>query len=474
MARQWWEEENPKSDMYDVYSSESDSSNTNRIPTKPMNEEIYTDDTPTGYAGELDEVGRVESSGGNRVVRIMQPKGRVPSRPSDEDLNIFDAWKKFEPEAKKMIGVDPEAEYKKGFQEWDSNFNNTDLALFTPEKKMKFKQDRERYAGSRRSAAEKEASQQMTAMRGMFTKQWEVKQKEKETAAKAKLERGGIDAIGKIGTTPPGEKNEAALEGLNEGQSAVVKKLTNYEIDLPSGMALRTPYWQAILERASLYDTSFSAEQYKTRLALKKDFTSGNGAKNIRSLNTAVQHLDTLTKAMKELDNAPVQFWNTVTNYGLTKVGDPRVTKFNTAATALSGELANVFKNTSGTDQEIKEWRKNLNTSDSPEQLLANINTVIELLGGRVGALQNQWEKGLGKPKDFNFLSNKSRDILKAIGVDTDKLDPISGQSMEKAPAQAEKQTGIITYYDNGKRYNIPSDKESAFLKARPNAKRGK
>ena len=238
---------------------------------------------------------------------------------------------------------------------------------------------------------------------------------------------GVPENIGKIGTTPPGVKNEDALNNLTPGQAQVVKQLVDYKINLPSGMALRTPYWQGILERASLYDTSFDATQYNVRLAVKKDFTSGKSANNIKSLNTAVDHLKTLSDAGKELENGSVQLWNKISNYGLTQVGDSRVTKFNNAATAIENELANVFKSIGATDQEIKAWRENINSSQSPKQLKENIEIVIKLLSGRLSALQNQYEVGLGKPKDFRFLSPKSRIILKGLRIDVDSIDPVAG-----------------------------------------------
>jgi hypothetical protein len=249
--------------------------------------------------------------------------------------------------------------------------------------------------------------------------------------------RGTFADIGDIGTTPAGVKNEAALTGVPIGDAAIIKQLADYKIPLPTGFALRSPYWQSILARTALYDTSFDATQYQVRLRLRNDFASGKAAANIRSLNTAVNHLDTLSKKAKGLENSSVQFWNKVANRGLTETGDPRVVEFNNAATAIEGELANVFKNTGATDQEIKAWKANINASQSPEQLRGGINTVIELLGGRLGALQSQYETGLGKPKDFRFLSARSHAILKGLGVDVNAIDPVGAAA--EGRAQPEK-----------------------------------
>jgi hypothetical protein len=224
----------------------------------------------------------------------------------------------------------------------------------------------------------------------------------------------------------PGQKNEAALQGVSAGDAAVIKQLAEYKINLPSGMALRTPYWQNILGRVALYEPTFDATQYNVRMGVKRDFTSGTSSKTALSLNTAIGHLESLAKAAEGLDNGSVQSWNTFRNALTNNLSDdPRVTKFNTTANAVAGELATVFKNTSGTDQEIKSWKDQLNTSMTPAQLkVGAVDQAIELIGSRLVALRNKYEQGLGKPIDFQILSPKSRRILKGLGADVDALDP--------------------------------------------------
>lgn len=239
---------------------------------------------------------------------------------------------------------------------------------------------------------------------------------------------GGVSKLPNVSDMPAGQKNEAALEGLDAGKKNIVKQIAEYRIPLPSGFALRSPYWQNILQRVAMYDPSFDASQYNVRMKLRNDFNSGKSANNIRSLNTAVSHLGDLVKAGKGLENSPIQLWNTIANKGLTATGDSRVTKFNTIATAVESELAAVFKGMGATDQEIKAWRANINASQSPKQLKDNIDAAVNLMGGRLGALQNQHEVGMGKTKDFRFLSPKSKTILKKLGADVDKLDPVQGK----------------------------------------------
>jgi hypothetical protein len=246
---------------------------------------------------------------------------------------------------------------------------------------------------------------------------------------------GGLKKIGAAGGTTqplvdPGlpdstGKRPGALEGASSGEQSIIKNLIDYKMPLPGGFALKTPYWQNILERASAYDSSFDASQYNVRLKTRNDFTTGKSAQNIRSLNTAIGHLDTLAKNADKLGNYDTRIFNTIGNYISKEVGNPKVTQFNTALTAVENELASVFKNTGATDQEIKAWRDNINSSQSPIQLKKNIDTAVELLGSRLDVLNNQYEKGIGKPKSMKFLTPKSEQILKRLGGNLDMLDPV-------------------------------------------------
>jgi hypothetical protein len=260
----------------------------------------------------------------------------------------------------------------------------------------------------------------------------------------AKKMAAGRTVIGVSGTPLPaniqpgvaGQRNEAALQGVSAGDAAIIKQLAEYKIPLPSGMALRTPYWQNILGRVAVYEPTFDATQYNVRMGVKRDFTSGNASKTALSLNTAIGHLESLAKAGDELNNSSLTPINSVINRIQPLYGDPRMKKLNTTINAVSGELATVFKNTSGTDQEIKSWKEQFSGYDSPQQIKeGGVNQAIELIGSRLAALRNKYEQGLGKPIDFQILSPKSRRILKGLGADVDALDP---GGMTAAPAAAQ------------------------------------
>lgn len=232
---------------------------------------------------------------------------------------------------------------------------------------------------------------------------------------------------------PSGSRNDQALTALPANERGIAKSLAEYKIPWPGSFALRNPKWSRIINAAEQYNPSFDYNQYVARQRLMVDFRSGASSKNIRSLNTAVGHLQTLKQKADALENSSLQLWNAIANRGLNAVGDKRVAEFNMAANAVEGELATVFKGTAGTDQEIKAWRDNLSYSQSPQQLKGAIDTAIELMGSRLGAIRDQYQAGMGEPANFPILSNRARGILKGLGTNVDQLDPITSKDQSQA-----------------------------------------
>lgn len=256
----------------------------------------------------------------------------------------------------------------------------------------------------------------------------------------------GLGAVDLPEATPipanwqPGMLNEAALAKYPAAVQQRARKLVDYSIPYPTGTAQRDPTWQAAINAASELDPTWTASDYQSRLAARKSFTSGKDAANITSINTAIGHLATLKQAGLDLENWDFPWWNKIANVMVTATGDPRVRRFNVAATALENELATVFKQTGATDQEIKAWRKDIDAADSPEQLRALVNQAWELLTSRMEALQGKWEASMGKPADFEVLTPKSKEVLAKMGitapagqaeqrpVPTHRYDPATGE----------------------------------------------
>lgn len=244
------------------------------------------------------------------------------------------------------------------------------------------------------------------------------------------------EGVGLADNVNPALSGEASMQNYTPQVQTLAKKLVAGEIPYPSAFALKDPLWKTVIQASADLDPGFNAQQYQIRQNVRKSFTSGQDAKNVTSINTLVGHLDSLKKSAERLNNSDLQIWNKLANYGITQTGDARVTKFNMDLGAVESELATVFKQTGATDQEIKAWRERINSSQSPEQLRANINEAVTLMGSRLEALHNKYTSAMGPFSQFQILSPKSRKILSGI-VGADAVEQLEPAQTQPQPTQS-------------------------------------
>lgn len=180
-------------------------------------EDVFTSDNPEETA-----------------TRKMAARG-IPSRPSDNDLNYFDELTKFRKVAQQQIGIDPDAEYKKGFSERiDSvmrNYNSASRALLTPADRVKIERDAQTFAVQRKEKALAQLNHEMGVADQAFKIGWDKQQKEREAALNIlkaptddqRLERELTATLGRKPTDAEfnAKKQERAVEIAGAKQGAV-------------------------------------------------------------------------------------------------------------------------------------------------------------------------------------------------------------------------------------------------------------
>jgi hypothetical protein len=134
----------------------------------------------------------------------------------------------------------------------------------------------------------------------------------------------------------------------------------------------------------------FKAYAGEVNANMNKYSTTGKMGQNALSLNTALGHAASAYDAYQHIQNTDQKWLNTPLNQLRQQTNDPEVVKLGITLTALQGELANVFKNSGATDQEIAEWRDYLNRDLTPTQAVSAIGKVDELLRSRMDALDYQ------------------------------------------------------------------------------------
>lgn len=157
--------------------------------------------------------------------------------------------------------------------------------------------------------------------------------------------------------------------------------------------------------------------------AMGKYSTSGKMGQNSLSLNTALGHLSSAYDSYEKIGNTNQEWLNVPINTLKKNTNDPEVVALGINLNALQGELANVFKNTGATDQEISHWQQYLNENLTPQQYIGAASKIDELLKSRLDAMEYQRSQaggGNGAP----LISPHAKDI-------SEKL-----QKVQSAPAQ--------------------------------------
>jgi hypothetical protein len=235
-------------------------------------------------------------------------------------------------------------------------------------------------------------------------------------AAMASKATGG--AAGALPIASDGVNGDDFLKQLEPTQAAQIKALADGRMAFPTGTALKSTYWQSMLQGVAQYDPSFEAANYGARAATRKDFTSGKAAQTVNALNTVSGHLGDLSDAAEKLSNfgGALTPLNTVKNWASSASGDPRVKQFEANRKAAVDELTRVYRGTGGSEADIKTWADALNTSDSPEQLQGTIGKISELLNSKVSALGDQYKQGMGTiAGQSDFISPAARSALERI-----------------------------------------------------------
>lgn len=188
-------------------------------------------------------------------------------------------------------------------------------------------------------------------------------------------------------------KTEAGLGNMRAGDQ-IVNAIVEGRMPLPTGFALKSPYWQDVMDRVAKVNPNFDATIYGARQAARRTFASGPEAKNVTALNTVIGHLGTLDEAAQRLENGDLRIANAVFNRLATEIGDPRVQTFDTAKQAVAEEAMRVFRGAVGASEiEARQWGERINSSGSPKQLRGVIAEMGKLFQSRIDALASQFER---------------------------------------------------------------------------------
>lgn len=235
---------------------------------------------------------------------------------------------------------------------------------------------------------------------------------------------------GASGANPGGLTGDDFLKTLPAPIQGQVKALVEGRMAFPGGMAMKTPYWQQMLQAVGQYDPNFDAVNYQGRNKVYQDFTSGKSKVNLNAINTAINTLGQLQKVNEKLGGS--QFGNTVRNFALDQMSDPNLVQYHALAKTAADEVTKaVVGGVGGTGEDRLKREHVLTANQSPEARKAGIQALITELVARADPLAESYNQGMGTTKggidlltpesreSFNYTMDKDPARINASGVKT-------------------------------------------------------
>lgn len=251
---------------------------------------------------------------------------------------------------------------------------------------------------------------------------------------------GSGGAGGQVGSGPTGDD---FLKNLSPAIANQVKAISEGRQAPPNAMAMRSPMGQQLMAAVAQYDPTFDAVNYGARAKTQNAFSAGKEAQSVNAINTALGHVAHLSDLADSLGNTDYPTANKIMNAISVGAGGAKVTNFDQARDAVVNEVTRVYRGTGGSESDIKREIENLSNASSPDQLQGALGTLTSLMGSKLGALQNQYDQGMGAGKK-TLLSDDAVRALQKIqqrsGIDPGVPVPngadVASTSAQPAPTQ--------------------------------------
>ncbi len=202
-----------------------------------------------------------------------------------------------------------------------------------------------------------------------------------------------------------------------------------------------------IIALAKRIDPSYTSQTYSSRKKLRDGYSGdspqSNGGK-MQSLNQLAGHLQALDDYSVALKNHDTQKLNSIINYVSTQMGGSKPTNYQTAALAVSEEVARLLKGGVAGEAEGAAWLKRFDPNASQEQQQQAIDTVSHLVHARINAMRQQWKKVMGKANEDEFEEFLEPEARERYGVTTKASeDPENPAGLDLGGVSGPSQGGV-------------------------------
>jgi len=165
----------------------------------------------------------------------------------------------------------------------------------------------------------------------------------------------------------------------------------------------------------------------------------GIAGRSVRSINTTINHLDTLTGLGTALKNGDVQVLNRIGNYVTKELGGEAPTNFESAKQIVAAEIIKSIVPGGGGVTERTHLAEQIASASSPEQLEGFIRTAKELMKGQLVSLEQAYTRG-EPDRVTRFRARLSPETAKSLEVDKPAVLP---KSAEGAKGETKTYKGV-------------------------------
>lgn len=224
------------------------------------------------------------------------------------------------------------------------------------------------------------------------------------------------------GPIDPGLTGDAFLAELsarNPQLAGTVKAIGTYKTPLTS-LSVRGGHRERILGYVMQAYPDYDQTQFTGKNRAVSNFAGGPEGRTVRSLNVAIDHLNTLEDAARALQNGDIPALNRLVNYAKQQTGNPVTTNFDSIKQVVSAEIAKAVVGGQTALHDRDDMARRAANSQSPAQLLGITTEFKKLMAGQMKGLRRQYE-ATTKLKNFDdFLDPHTKKELEAVsGHDT-------------------------------------------------------
>lgn len=230
------------------------------------------------------------------------------------------------------------------------------------------------------------------------------------------LQAQGVPAGGAAKAASQGETNPKSLQdAIPANIKPTVMAVVEGRMTSPTGFALKSPYWQNVMNQVYAIDPQFNEQ----RAQLRKAYTLGPQSKEINAINAVIDHVGAMNDAVDALNNGDLKVLNGLANKFGVATGTSASAVFKTIVHRVGPELSKAYLGAGGSAGERGADEADFSDSLAPNILHDNANVTLHLLNSKIGALRNQWDENSApgvQSFDDRFLTKNARAAIAKQG----------------------------------------------------------